>query len=262
VCAAARHPRDTPSLTVLPPDEVDKINALEDTHWWYRGMREASLDEIERWLPQRPLRILDIGCGTGRNMQALARYGQVEGLDLDPLCIAACQAKGLPVAMGDLAHLQLPEQRYDLVTLFDVLNQVPPDAMPEILSRIRRALVPGGLIAFREPAAEIASGRHDLAVGIRKRFDPRFTRELLAHAGFEPLRIVHLNSLLFVPIVALRKLQLATGRYGQSDVAVASPAMNAALLSLLRFEHRLRKLVPLPFGTSLLAIARAASSDA
>ncbi len=237
-------------------EELSAINALEATHWWYRGTRDICLDVLQRYMPPRDPRILDIGCGTGGNMLALRVFGRVAGLDFSPFCVEACRAKGLEASIGDFNTLDVAADTYGLITSFDVLTQADPPRLPEILTCIRRALVPGGLFAWREPALSIASGRHDFEVNIRQRFDRGLVRRLFEQAGFELVYVTYLNALLFLPIVAVRKLQLLRSRAPRSDVWETPAPLNALLLSVLRMERALIRVGPLPFGVSIFAVGR------
>src|SRR5271167_2325602 len=59
-----------------------QTHRAEDRHWWYRGRRTV-LDRAVTGLGlPRPARILDAGCGSGRNMVDLARHGTVTGVEL------------------------------------------------------------------------------------------------------------------------------------------------------------------------------------
>ena len=62
----------------MDPEEYASIYRLEQTHWWYVGMRRIALMLLEAYLPgKHGLKVLDAGCGTGGMMLALERYGQV-----------------------------------------------------------------------------------------------------------------------------------------------------------------------------------------
>ena len=76
-------------------------------------------------------------------------------------------------------------------------------------------------------------------------------------AGFKPLRITYLNTLLFPPIMLLRQLQnaLAPTR-AVSDVRATAEPLNTLLLSVLRAEKQMLRFTNLPFGVSLFAVAR------
>src|SRR5271167_4156982 len=63
-------------------DYEHQTHEAEDRHWWYRGRRTV-LDGViaSLGLPEHA-RILDAGCGSGRNMVELRRVGTVTGMEL------------------------------------------------------------------------------------------------------------------------------------------------------------------------------------
>ena len=250
---------------MMPPDyrisddEIRTIEAVELSHWFYCGMREIGSVLMWPFVPsRRPLRVLDIGCGTGGNLLQLRSLGDVQGLDPNPLCVEYCRRKGLACAEGSMTDLGGVPGPFDVVTMFDVLNQAAPAEVPAILAAIRTLLAPDGVLFFREPAMPIAGGAHDRAVGIRQRFTRAGVEAVLTQAGFEPLRITYLNTLLFPAIVLRRRgRDIIAGRdHAASDVRPTSPIVNALLLGVLRLEGLLLRMMNLPFGVSVFAAAR------
>jgi len=242
----------------LTEDEIHKIAAVEQRQWWYRGTRDICFAVLDPYIAGRPaMDILDVGCGTGGNLLVLQRYGRARGIDIDPLCVEYCRRKGLDAAVGSMEELGQAPASLDLLTMFDVLNQAMPDRHVPILRGMADALRPGGIIAFREPAMSVARGWHDTAVNIQKRFDKPGLTSLLRAAGFEPLRITYLNTLLFPPIVLLRQLQrLKQPTLAKSDVEDTAEPINSVLLGLLQIERAMLRVTDLPFGISSFAIAR------
>ena len=239
-------------------DEVHKMAAVEASHWWYVGTREICLALLLPHIGGRqPLRILDIGCGTGGNLAELARLGSARGIDPDPLCVDYTRRRGLECNLGNMLDIKSPPASLDLITFFDVAYHLGRDQFPAVLKHMADALAPGGVLAFREPALPVARGSHDRAVGILHRFTAPDVRQCLEEAGFEPLRITHLNTLLFPPIVLLRQFQNAlTPTRAVSDVRPTPEPLNTLLLSVLRAEKQMLGFTDLPFGVSLFAAAR------
>ena len=93
----------------MTEDEIHKIAALATSHWWYRGTREICMSLLRPHIAGRePLRILDIGCGTGGNLAVLIEFGEARGIDPDPLCINYGRRKGLECSHGNMLDFEAP----------------------------------------------------------------------------------------------------------------------------------------------------------
>jgi 2-polyprenyl-3-methyl-5-hydroxy-6-metoxy-1,4-benzoquinol methylase len=96
-------------------------------------------------------RLLDVGCGYGFFLKEMARRGwQVQGIEISPAGRRHARDRlGLDVIGQTVEHLQWPPRRFDVVTLFYVIEHLAdPDAM---LARVYRWLKPGGLLLLRWP---------------------------------------------------------------------------------------------------------------
>ena len=103
-------------------------------------------------------RVLDAGCGTGRNVRFLARYGEVTGLDFSPVALDCCRQRGLTrLVRGSANALPFAAGSFDLVTSFDVLTSggvQDAEALPESA----RVLRPGGHLLVRVAAYDALRG--------------------------------------------------------------------------------------------------------
>lgn len=109
-------------------------------------------------------RVLDVGAGSGAFLElARSRGWQADGVELSPeLAARAAARSGARVACGDFPAVELPEARYDAVTLWDVLEHTTdPGAF---LVRARQLLAPGGvLLVFTIDAGSLFNVAGDLA---------------------------------------------------------------------------------------------------
>lgn len=187
------------------------------------GAERTSLEEEERVgdrrshqfhrffdiFPNRPGRLLDIGCGYGFFLKMAKERGwEAVGIDLDPKGIAyAKEHLQVNALLGDLRDVDFPDGSFDLVTLWNVIECVPDPV--EALRQARRVLKWGGTIFIRTQNEAWQHFSFRLTsllprLGWRRLFEknpfPTFVfhmssfsrstlRRLIEQAGFEPLSI-------------------------------------------------------------------------
>ena len=102
---------------------------IEETHWWYRERRRMIAGFLAGAPLAEPCRILDAGCGKGRNLEMLAPFGTVTGVEPAALSVAAARARGVGTGGAGLARLATAARvrRLDLVVCLDVLEHVDDD---------------------------------------------------------------------------------------------------------------------------------------
>ncbi|HEY7431344.1 MAG TPA: class I SAM-dependent methyltransferase [Streptosporangiaceae bacterium] len=98
-----------------------------------------------------PGRVLEVGCGPGRNAVYLAAAGfEVDAVDLSPAAVAwgeeRAREAGADVRFrcGDVFSLDLPARRYSLVYDSGCLHHLPPHRRVSYLNLLDRVLLPGG----------------------------------------------------------------------------------------------------------------------
>ena len=223
-------------------------------HWWFRGRLAVILAGLERALLRRPARLLELGCGTGNVLAALGRFGEAVGMEAHPDLVAAARAAGLDVRVGRLpGDLVVPPGWADVVLLLDVLEHLDGDRAA--LETARRALGEGGLLVVTVPAYQWLWSAHDVALGHRRRYTARGLRRLVETAGFSVVRLSYFNTLLF-PAVALARAWKRWRGGTRHDLRRPPPGLNRALARLFALERHIVPRCALPFGASLLLVAR------
>jgi SAM-dependent methyltransferase len=231
--------------------------ALDQRHWWYRARREVIAALIRRRAPPpEGAQLLEIGCGTGHNLEMLGQFGRVDALELDDAAREIAQTRlGRPVMSAPLPELRgVPEHHYDLIGAFDVIEHIADDQAA--LASIARRLKPGGRLVMTVPAHRWMWTAHDVVNHHQRRYSKRALSELVTASPLKLETIGYFNSLLFPLAVAQRLVSRATGSK-DSDLSIPPPALNALFERSFAAERHLIGRVPLPPGLSLFAIASA-----
>lgn len=234
------------------------FDRLEEDHWWFAGRREVVAGFLQHHFgASRGLAILDVGCGTGGMLPMLARWGGVSAFDASDEALKAARRRaptGARLWKGEVPRDIPADHRYDLVTMFDVLEHL--DEPVEALRRVREALAPRGAVVITVPAFPFLWSRHDEVTHHRRRYTLETLRVHLEQAGLTLLDATHFNALLFPPIAAVRLAQrLVPVRDDRSDMAQTPKLANAVLRTLFAAERHVVGKAALPFGVSILALA-------
>jgi 2-polyprenyl-3-methyl-5-hydroxy-6-metoxy-1,4-benzoquinol methylase len=241
---------------------------VDERHWWYRGRREIIRAELEQLpLPTAGARLLDAGCGSGRTLEELERYGDVCGIDVNSEAADAARARGHEVVTGPLEQLPWEAARFDVITCLDVIEHLP-DERPAMLE-LARVCKPEGWMVLTVPAYPALWSHHDEANHHYRRYSRRTLRAAVAGAGWRIERMTSFNTLLLGPAAMvrvaerrLRSRQSLNGGSAPSTLHLGPAWFNAALEAPLRLEARwLAGGRRLAAGLSLLAVLRRTGSD-
>src|SRR5438034_4844364 len=125
----------------VPSDYYARMHAVEERHWWHRGMREVELALLRPRL--RPdARLLDAGCGTGGFLRFLLdreAIGSATGIDLspEPIELARQRVPEAELAVGSVTELPFEDETFDAAVLNDVLQHVPEEDVGRTLGELR-----------------------------------------------------------------------------------------------------------------------------
>ena len=235
----------------------DLVYEVEERHWWFRGRRaviEALLERTQPPTHSRRARILDAGCGTGRNLELYSRFGRAEGVDPSPQAVEYCRRRGLTaVREGDAQSLPFEDGRFGLIAATDVLEHVLDDAAA--LREMHRVAAPGASLLVTVPAYEWLWSREDVRLEHHRRYSLGGLRRTAAAAGWEPRFGTYFNLILLPPIAIARKLP--SDADAEPELERTSAALDGVLSLPMRLEARLiRWGLRLPAGVSVGLVCR------
>jgi SAM-dependent methyltransferase len=134
-----------------------------------------------------PYRILDLGCGPGRDLKTFSGLGHsAVGIDGAAQFVQMARAySGCEVWQQDFVHLALPDAEFDGIFANASLFHVPSAALPDVLNRLRAALKPGGVLFSSNPRGSNQEGWNGPRYG--SYYDYETWERYLTAAGFTPL---------------------------------------------------------------------------
>lgn len=235
------------------------MNSVEDSHWWFVGRRailESFLQDIVETIgnSQSAIHILDVGCGTGANIEMLAKFGEAEGVDVSDDALEFCKQKGLKAHKGLAESLPFADESFDVVTALDVIEHLDDDIAG--LKEMRRVLKTGGKTLIFVPAFMWLWGVQDDVSNHRIRYTKRQIVERLRKAGFEIERATYANISFFAPILAGRTLMKLTGIKPESENNVNVSALNGVFGKIFSAERLWLRNFDFPFGVSIVIVAK------
>ncbi len=235
--------------------EYIKMYDLEDNHFWFLGKR-AFVDSTLTRYKSVIKKILDIGSGTGGMTNYMSRFGAVTGIEKNHLALSLSKKRNINVVYGVAEKLNFKNNTFDLVTIFDVLYHKNVSDESKVLKEAYRVLKPNGLILITDSAHSFLKGPHDIATHGLRRYSLTQMAEVVENANFEIVKKSYIF-MTITPAVILKRLILdrIIGN-NSSDVNKLPEILNKIFLILINVEAAIYKHFSLPFGTSVLILAK------
>jgi SAM-dependent methyltransferase len=256
------------------PAWFEILAGVEERHFWFRA-RNAVITTLVgtavRQMNPQP-RILEVGCGNGNVLKALRQCcpdAVLVGLDLYEQGLErARQRCQCELVAGDVLQPPFPNESFEVVGMFDVLEHLPDDRA--VLVKAHSLLAPGGALVLTVPALPSLWSSFDEVAGHYRRYKPKDLATKLRGAGFEIATLSFFMTTIYPLVYASRRW--AAPREGHQNSEAVSPfehaarelqvrpLLNGLLARLLAWERWwISRGGNLPIGTSLVAVARKAS---
>lgn len=228
----------------------------EEEYWWHKGRRQIIQVVAKNFFSGSKNNIADVGCGTGGNYSVLKNFGTVDGLDISKSALTYCQNRNVYHNLVCAAATEIPQQTYTIITAFDVLEHL--DADEDVLKQWEIALKPGGYIFITVPAYLWLFGPHDISLHHKRRYTRTELLKKAREAGFTPIFSSYFFLFTF-PLLCLSRLKQKLHKDTQNIKTY--PAIPRALSFFLELLSTLegfilKNKIPLPFGSSIILVAR------
>jgi SAM-dependent methyltransferase len=249
------------------PVHFAPLAAIEEEHFWFAARRKLILAIVQKLSSSlNPgYRVLEIGCGTGNVLGALEEAcpsGVVMGMDRFLEGLSFAKKRGRQRLIQGDAHYPPFGIQFEIIGAFDVIEHLSDDG--QILRDMHRMLRPGGRVILTVPANQWLWSEFDEASDHCRRYDRKELREKLRVAGFTSI-FVSPFMMSILPLVWMHRKKAKKNSQGTVRRNVVGeeirivPFVNPALRLVLSLENAfVRRGKHLPFGTSLIAVARKA----
>jgi len=240
-------------------DYFSKYYTLERNHWWFIVRAEIIIDTIKSKIAiNEPLSILNIGSATGRTSEILQEFGDVISVEYDKESVESSKnILKTPVINGSINDLPFPNEKFDLVCAFDVIEHVSDDE--NAISEMYRVCKPSGSLFVTVPAFQSLWSAHDEINHHFRRYRKADLLKLFSENSGSIQRVTYFNSILFVPVFILRKIQVIfsskkAGAEKSDFESIKSPFINKIFYLIFSLERWMIKKISFPFGVSILLL--------
>ncbi|MBN2065562.1 MAG: class I SAM-dependent methyltransferase [Candidatus Thermoplasmatota archaeon] len=240
----------------MQEDVYELFKQYQFNHWWFTGRRKVIHAFMRKFICAKNLEILDIGSGYGGLIPTLQTFGVVDTIEPHTATHEQLEQLGIRTIYGkDFFPIICPEHRYDIVTLFDVLEHIEDDS--RALQVVRNQLLKKqGYCFLTVPAHPGLWTEIDERSNHFRRYTIKRLRTLLLEAGFTTISLSYFMCLLFPMDILNRKLQQnQPPKLSEIKQTPALPATNNLLETIFGMESALISRVHFPVGSSIIAKA-------
>src|SRR5438067_2084215 len=225
------------TVSGFDPRAFDELAGLEGTHFWFVARNRLIVGLARKFFPSAR-RFLEVGCGTGFVLQAMAESRQWErlvGSELHPTGLTHARRRVPQSEFVQMDAQNIPARGvFDLTGAFDVIEHIADDEA--VLRGLRAATKTGGGTIITVPQHPWLWSRADKVAHHQRRYRRGELETKLRRNGFEILFSSSFTALL-LPLMAASRLKDQKDAKGlEAYEFKLNPVINRSLLEVLRAE--------------------------
>ncbi len=232
--------------------EFHQMAKKENVHWWYIGRRSIIDFFFKKLHIKKNAEILEIGSGTGSNIDLLNKYGNLSLLEPNNIAYQYLKKKKInkkKIKIGSCPDNLNYTNKFDIVCLFDVLEHINQDRLT--LKKISHILNINGYIIITVPAYQWLWSDHDVRLNHHRRYNFSKLKMLIP----ENLTIEHatyFNTLLF-PLAVIERIFKKFFKIRNNN---DNYFLNFIFKFIFKFERKLLKYFNFPYGLSIFIVLK------
>lgn len=237
-------------------DYKDYLADAQGNNFWFYRKTEFIGILLDNLKLNKDIKILNLGAGTGQDLETIKKFGDVSVLDIDSRALDLIPDNAVEnKILADACDTKLPENSFDLILAFDLLEHIKDDkkAVLEVL----RLLRPGGYFVFTVPAYSFLFSAHDKYLEHYRRYNKKDLLSLFNNLSFKKIELSNWFFFLF-PVIALYRLAIKKLKIKHENYKIiVIPKFWDFIgnITILNFENFLfKKGVRYPFGSTFYGI--------
>lgn len=232
----------------MEKEAFEILKNIEET-WWHYGRIQAVETALSVAKVKKNASVLDVGSGYGGMFSCLSQFGTVDAVEPETEVALFCKQRGYKNLFTSESEALTAGNSYDIIGAFDVIEHVDDDKT--FVSNLYKLTRQGGVLVATVPAFMWLWSEHDVHHMHFRRHTIGSMRTLLTEAGYEVAYARYWNVFLFPLAILTRRL----GKGGDGALH-PHPFVTSVLKSLLWIESKIVRFVPIPFGLSVVIVAR------
>jgi ubiquinone/menaquinone biosynthesis C-methylase UbiE len=231
---------------------------LESTYWWFVARNRIVKHVIDSFCKlDFNHNLLDVGCGTGAFAAEMMKSTNVIALDTSPIALEYTRKRGIKTTYNCyLSEFPKQEHKIDAITMLDVIEHIEDDS--GVVKDAFKILDSNGYFIATVPAFQWLWSKHDEIHMHYRRYGLNQFEKLFSDAGFKVLYSSYFNTFLLPPAALKRFIDKITGadKKQTSPIDEVSPFMDNLFRNIFLIEQKLLPKVSLPFGLSIILVAK------